>query len=715
MDKVKVVVGVIADHLKDKVIHPKEISTQSETLSPSPSPPTNNRNRKHRAFHIETAQNFRLVWLDSSADEVSIGDSLNTIRNLRKVVHDLNTFTAVGKCMEFISSVENEKIFMICSEELSETIIPMIHNMPQINCIYLFCAHKAGQEEWTKKWPKVKGLYTDITSLYEELKKASAECDQNLVSMSFIMPTKENPNEKFGQLDQSFMLTQLLKEILLTTNFESQDFNEFLTICHKHFADNAAELRNIQKIETEYHERQPIWWYTYECFVSSMLNRALRTMEIELIIQMGFFIQDLHHHIATLHTEQYQEHGDSDSFTVYRGQGLSENVFNQLKNTHGGLMSFNGFLPTGTSRKVSLDFAQETIATLNLIGVLFVMKINPSRASSPFANIGDVSYSRRVGEEEILFSMHSIFRIENVQQIDKHGPLWQVDLTLTSKNDPELQTLKESLRQETYPNLEGWDRLGMLLIKLGHFKKAEELYEIRLEKSADDRQKAHSCYMLGLVKSDQGNYEDAIEFYTKSVRINRMLPPPIHPDLSASYTDLGLAYSNIGHYAHALSSYKKALDIQEKTLPSDHPDLSITYNNMGNVYYKINKLSDALSYFEKSFAIRKSTLPPNHPLLATAYNNIAELYRDMGKYSKALSSHQTALNIYRKTLPSDHPDLATSYNNVGWVYTDMGDFSQALTYFKRALDIFHLSLAPDHPKIKTVEDSIEFIKTRISK
>jgi hypothetical protein len=66
-------------------------------------------------------------------------------------------------------------------------------------------------------------------------------------------------------------------------------------------------------------------------------------MEVDLIIKMGFFVRDLHHHIATLHTEQYSGQIHLDSFTVYRGQGLSQTDFNQLLKTKGGLMSFNNF------------------------------------------------------------------------------------------------------------------------------------------------------------------------------------------------------------------------------------------------------------------------------------------------------------------------------------------------------------------------------------
>ncbi|MGK3946318.1 hypothetical protein ABK046_49190, partial [Streptomyces caeruleatus] len=82
--------------------------------------------------------------------------------------------------------------------------------------------------------------------------------------------------------------------------------------------------------------------------------------------------------------------------------------------TQGGLLAFNNFLSTSQSHEVSLNFARRTIATSNLIGVLFVMKIDPSISTTPFANVKNVSCYKK--EEEILFSMHSIFRIGQVKE-----------------------------------------------------------------------------------------------------------------------------------------------------------------------------------------------------------------------------------------------------------------------------------------------------------
>ncbi|CAF3526939.1 unnamed protein product [Rotaria sp. Silwood1] len=251
--------------------------------------------------------------------------------------------------------------------------------------------------------------------------------------------------------------------------------------------------------------------------------------------------------------------------------------------TQVGLLSFNNFLSTSTNREVSLDFLRKTMKTSDLIGFLFVVKIDPTIQATPFANVCDISYVER--QEEILFSMHSIFRIGIIKQIDENSRLWQVDLTLISGKDPELHALTEHTREETYPGAERWDRLGTLLIKLGQFDKTQELYEILPDHQAiTDRDKALIYHQLGWVKQNKGEYTDAIAYYKQSTEIKGKILSPMDIALDASYNNIGSSYESIGDYSNALSFHQKALKICQETLPSDHPNLAITYNCVGAMY-----------------------------------------------------------------------------------------------------------------------------------
>ncbi|CAF5142659.1 unnamed protein product, partial [Rotaria sp. Silwood1] len=79
-----------------------------------------------------------------------------------------------------------------------------------------------------------------------------------------------------------------------------------------------------------------------------------------------------------------------------------------------------------------------------MVGILFQITIDPAVSSTPFASIRDESYFKK--EDEILFSMHTVFRIGEVRKIDNNRALYQVDLKLTSDDDPQLRELTDYIR-----------------------------------------------------------------------------------------------------------------------------------------------------------------------------------------------------------------------------------------------------------------------------
>ena len=199
-------------------------------------------------------------------------------------------------------------------------------------------------------------------------------------------------------------------------------------------------------------DHTPIWWYTLESFLYPMLNRALRLMDTDVIIKFGFFIGDLHRQIEQLHNEQFGGSKSKKSFPVYRGQGMDKAQFEKMAANKGCLLSFNCFLSTSKDPDVSLDFAKRAATNPDLIGVFFVMKIDPAQSTTPFASIIDVGYFGDK-EDEVLFSMHTVFRIsDSITPMGENHRLFRVELTLTHDNDQEFRQLTDRIREETFPD-----------------------------------------------------------------------------------------------------------------------------------------------------------------------------------------------------------------------------------------------------------------------
>ncbi|CAF1456802.1 unnamed protein product [Adineta steineri] len=646
------------------------------------------------------AQNYLLIWVDATIDETN-KDCQYTLAQLKSVANDVNLYTESDQCIQVLNKVDKQQAFVITSGYLGQHLVPKIHDMPQLDAIYIFCGDKSRHQGWTQNWTKIKGVHTNIKDICQALQSAVKQSDQDAIAVSFLTVNEMSSTDNLNQLEPTFMYTQLFKEILLDMEYGDNAIKDVVILCRELYPNNKDELKIINEFERDYDPQKAIWWYTRECFTYKMLNRALRIMHADIIITMGFFLRDVHQQIQQLHEKQVSTY-DGKSFKVYRGQGLLKSDFQKLQKAEGGLMSFNNFLSTSTNEKVSFSFAQDASTKPNMVGIFFIMSIDPCLKAAPFASIQEMSYFK--GEEETLFSMHTVFRVNTIKQMDNKNQVYQVELQLTSDDDQQLRLLTDRIRKEAIGS--GWQRLAKLLVKIGQFNKADEVYTVLLEQTSDESEKAIYYNQLGRIKDDQGDYEKAIWYHKQGLEIKKKILPSYHRDLAISYSNIGSVYHKMGEYLEALSFYEKDLEICQKTLPSDHADLATSYNNIGSVYDSIGEYSKALSFHEKALEIQQKALPSNHPDVATSFNNIGNVHRQMGDNSKALSFYEKSLEIREKTLPSDHPDLASSYNNIGSVYSSMEDYLKALSFYEKTIEICQKTLSSDHPHLATSYNNI---------
>ena len=650
-------------------------------------------------------QNHLIVWLNENITE-NIDDLQNSVAKLREISNTVKMFPNVSECITFINQIGNQNIFMIFSGVLHQTTMTEMHDLPQLSAIYILCSDTKQYQQWSK----IKGIFTDITTICQVLKKDVHECDRNTISMSFAPVLNDGTKENLNQLDKEFMYTQILKEILLKIDFKPEHRAKFIEYCREQFKDNPAQQRHLDKLENEYDDHKPIWWYTSQCFLYSMLNCALRTMDTELIINLGFFLQHLHNDITGLHSEQYSTNNRTESFTVYRGQRLSNANFQQLCQMKGGLLSFNNFLSTSSNRDIAMRFAPDTVNDQQMVGVLFEITVDPSIHSTPFANIR--TYTHYPSEEELLFSMHSVFRIGEITTDNGNQQLWQVKLTLTDDQDPQLHALTEYIREETSPDAGAWYQLILLLHDLGQYAQAEKIHGTLLNEVSNELDSSYIYSVMGSIKRAQGQYQEALKFSEISLAIREKTLPSNHSSLATSYCNIGRVHDEMGEYSQALSFHQKAFAIYEKSLPSNHPYLGTSYGNIGRAYDEMGEYSQALSSHEKAIAIYEKSLPSNHPSLATSYSNIALVYDNMGEYSQALSFHEKAIAIDEKSLSSNHPSLAVSYDNIGKVYYHMDQYEKAFSFYERALQIGENSLSSNHPKLAWYYNDIGMVYSK---
>ena len=113
-----------------------------------------NKEEKVISMREKNLETYSLVWLDPSLN--SCQEKINVQGKLRSSINCLKTFIDTKQCEDFIESTcYNDRIIFIVNGQLGKQIIPRIHRLRQISCIYIFCVNREKHQIWANQFKKV--------------------------------------------------------------------------------------------------------------------------------------------------------------------------------------------------------------------------------------------------------------------------------------------------------------------------------------------------------------------------------------------------------------------------------------------------------------------------------------------------------------------------------------------------------------------------------
>ena len=244
----------------------------------------------------------------------------------------------------------------------------------------------------------------------------------------------------------SFLAFQLFIDIILRLDQTEFAREEMIEVFRKKRAHRPTDLIKIDEFERNYRHEDAIKWYTANCFLYRVLRGALGSQDINTIFKLRYYIYDLHNQLAKGRASYIQSlPKNKPLLTLYRGQRMSMIDLKKLQDNVGDLISFNSFLSTTNSCEAALFFAGcgQLSDSVSEVSVLYQITVDTRTPHSiPFAKIQYESIFK--DEEEVLFSMASVFRVDTIEQ---YGPLWVVDLSLIDKEDEHWSVLTAHLNQ----------------------------------------------------------------------------------------------------------------------------------------------------------------------------------------------------------------------------------------------------------------------------
>lgn len=194
---------------------------------------------------------------------------------------------------------------------------------------------------------------------------------------------------------------------------------------------------------------------------------------------------------------------------------------------------------------------------------------------------------------------------------------------------------------------------GNISINQGKYDEAISIFEKLLNQNQSIENVLSS---IGLCYYYKGDYNLAIDYYTKSLSKNNLL--------FGSYYGRASAYKMIAENDKAENDYKKIIEI--------NPNFYLAYKNLGSIEFEKGNNEVALSYYEKAI---KFASPNKYDFL---YLSKALVEKKMKKYEESNKDLYTVLTL--------NPKHKMTYVDLGYNYIELKDYNNAILNFSKYLE-----------------------------
>ncbi|CAF4166538.1 unnamed protein product [Adineta steineri] len=466
-----------------------------------------------------------------------------------------------------------------------------------------------------------------------------------------------------------------------------------LDMCRDYYKNNKQELKKIEEFRNTYTREKAIEWYTDECFLYKLLNKALRTEDIELLFTFRFFIIDL----CSAIEQENQLLKNKGTLTLYRGTQIPNEELEKIKENIGKTISTNGFFSTSRNINVSLAFIDMNVQSNDFTSVLFEIKANPLLKTVIFTDVGD--RSRIKGEEEVLFNLNSLFKIVSVC-FDSKLNVWKVQLNATDDGAEKVEEYLSLSKQqmEEYSPLIYFGKL--LLDELGQVDRAGKYFNMLLKSLPHDHSDIAAVYNnIGRVHDRRNELSLALKNYEIAYEMRRKQLPSNHPHIAGSLNNIGLVYQGKEDFNTALDYFQQALRVYDNLYPGNYLQKAMVIENIGRVYMDKGDFDTALNYLSRALEMLKHILPDQHFQTALCLGGIGYAHEKKGNLAIALDYYQQQLNMDEQCLTFDHSDLSIDLGSIIGIYKTMNEIDKALDLCQQKLVIQKSRLGEHHPRI----------------
>ena len=638
-------------------------------------------------------------------------------KQLEQINDNVIFHTKWKRFIHLMESIEKEKIFLIipCSQVSSR-----IMNHHQIEAIFLFSFNNDQYQYLLFDDSRIIGIYDNVDRLCSSLEERIKLMNKQLYQWNLFDPN-EYKTKDLSKQSNDFLWYQLFHDVISHFSYDENARQEMIDL---YYQNNLQELNLLDEFEQNYHAKESLLLFKKNVFLHQLINRALKTKNIDQLYSLRYFLTDLINNIEHRHQQIIQS--NREYLIVYREMHLLMDELNQLRENQGQLISLKGFLMTSTVRSVSPSTS--TNGT-DLISVLFQIEFHIKELSDQiiFGEIDSLSL-----EETFLFDFNTTFQLENIEQIEQ---IWMIKLKVVNHGRIILQKYIDDTHRQiehlSLPILFGkficdmgqWNQsinyfqclmkdshedlawiehsIGQAYQWKGQWDQARIFYDQAYHRIIRQNIKYSSIVLndIGELLFHQGKYEESIDYHQSALTIQKNYFPSNHPHIATSLSNIALIHHIRLKYDEALISYDQALTIQEEYYNHFHLDIAKTLNRIGHVLYNQRKLDQAFDYHQRAMSIYKNYYQLDHVYIASTLNHIGHILYRQEKYDESLNNLQQALTIFKQFYPSGYIDTGFTLNNIGHIRYGQGKYNEAVQLYQQTLSIFRKYYLSHHINI----------------
>ncbi|KAI8518057.1 hypothetical protein Bbelb_040740 [Branchiostoma belcheri] len=195
----------------------------------------------------------------------------------------------------------------------------------------------------------------------------------------------------------------------------------------------------------------------------------------------------------------------------------------------------------------------------------------------------------------------------------------------------------------------------------------------------DRHEEGVACDSLGLVHWDMEEYESALEWFQKYLKISQ---EDGNKGQITAHTNVGYVYSVLGKLELATSHFNTALQMAQQT-GDQHGQMEI-YFKMGDMHREqLHSPRTAIQHYEQALALARQLKDRHEERIAC--NRLGLVHYVMGEYGAALEWDQKHLQIVEKD--GNKEEQTAAHTHVGNVYRRLGKLDLATSHFNTALQL----------------------------